>query len=196
MALRRVEEDAAAAWSALQNETGDIAKAYHAAVARHREQLVTAEEAGFERGVRQAKSELVSELSAAAHARGIAEGRALEAAPTEDHETIWLDCLHNDQGDQGRMWAKDNPFNKCEKPGCAGPVEFIRMDLHTAAIATLKRGLAAEHQALALTQAEKDRFLGALKEIINQDRIPECKYKDGPSAAIARRVLSPKDWGA
>ena len=54
---------------------------------------------------------------------------------SDDHETIWLDCPHNDQGDQGRMWAEDNPFDPCEIPGCHGPVEFIRMDLHASAIA-------------------------------------------------------------
>ena len=57
MVLRKSEKDAADAWSALHSESSDFAKAYHTAVDRHREQLTTAEEAGFERGVTQARSE-------------------------------------------------------------------------------------------------------------------------------------------
>ncbi len=49
---------------------------------------------------------------------------------THDHETIFLDCPHKEE----RMWAEDNPFEPCEVPGCTGPVEFIRMDLHKRAV--------------------------------------------------------------
>ena len=61
MELRKAEEDAATAWAALHSESSDFAKAYHSAVARHREQLTAAEEAGFERGVRQARAEMAAE---------------------------------------------------------------------------------------------------------------------------------------
>lgn len=53
-ALRRAEADAAEAWAAIQNETTDAAKAYHAQSSRHHEQLRAAEELGYERGLRDA----------------------------------------------------------------------------------------------------------------------------------------------
>ncbi|PWC57832.1 hypothetical protein TSH7_25140 [Azospirillum sp. TSH7] len=52
MALRKAEKECADAWFAIHNETTDAAKAYYAASARHQEQLRTAEEAGYERGLR------------------------------------------------------------------------------------------------------------------------------------------------
>lgn len=50
-ALRVAEDDAAAAWAAIHNESTDAAKAYHAQAGRHRTQLQAAEELGFERGL-------------------------------------------------------------------------------------------------------------------------------------------------
>lgn len=57
MALRKAEEDAANAWAAIHNETTDAARAYHAQSARHRDQLLTTEEAGYERGLRDGQKE-------------------------------------------------------------------------------------------------------------------------------------------
>jgi hypothetical protein len=52
MALRRAEEEAARLSILLVEECSDVAKAWHAASARHAGQLITAEEAGYERGLR------------------------------------------------------------------------------------------------------------------------------------------------
>lgn len=56
-AMRRAEDDAAEAWFRLQNESGEAAKAYYAQNSRHQEQLRVAEEAGYERGLRDAAHE-------------------------------------------------------------------------------------------------------------------------------------------
>jgi hypothetical protein len=52
MALRRAEKETADAWAAVHNESSDFAKAYYAQATRHRDQLQLAEEAGYERGLR------------------------------------------------------------------------------------------------------------------------------------------------
>ena len=64
MALRRAEKECADAWQAIHNETTDAAKAYHAASARHVEQLRTVEEAGYERGLRDGATQAKAELGA------------------------------------------------------------------------------------------------------------------------------------
>lgn len=56
MALRRAEQELAEAWSAIHNERTEAAKAYYAQASRHREQIIDAEEAGYERGLRDAKT--------------------------------------------------------------------------------------------------------------------------------------------
>jgi hypothetical protein len=56
-AMRRAEDDAAEALFRLQNESGEAAKAYYAQNSRHQEQLRVAEEAGYERGLRDAAHE-------------------------------------------------------------------------------------------------------------------------------------------
>lgn len=50
-ALRRAEKDAADAWAAIHDETTEAAKAYYAQMTRHRQQLIAAEQAGYDRGV-------------------------------------------------------------------------------------------------------------------------------------------------
>lgn len=65
-ALRNVEQDAAAAWSAVHNETTDIAKAYHAQAARHHVQLQTVEEMGYARGLADARAEALASQPQAA----------------------------------------------------------------------------------------------------------------------------------
>lgn len=55
-ALRRAEDDAAEAWSAIHSETTDAAKAYHSQMARHREQLTAIEQLGYDRGIADAKA--------------------------------------------------------------------------------------------------------------------------------------------
>lgn len=60
MALRKAEKECADAWFAIHNETTDAAKAYYAASARHQEQLRTAEEAGYERGIRDAQEAIAT----------------------------------------------------------------------------------------------------------------------------------------
>ena len=95
--------------------------------------IAAAEKRGRLAGLKEARSRAIhagDAIAASIRARS-------ETKLSGDHETIWLDCPHNDQGDQGRMWAEDNPFAPCEIPGCAGPVEFIRMDLHQTAIAAV-----------------------------------------------------------
>lgn len=56
-ALREAEDAAAAAWEAVQNETADAVKAMYAANDRHRRSLIAAEEAGYERGLEDARLE-------------------------------------------------------------------------------------------------------------------------------------------
>lgn len=56
-ALRRAEKDAADAWAAIQAESTEAAKAYRAQASRHHEQLIAAEEAGYERGLADGRSE-------------------------------------------------------------------------------------------------------------------------------------------
>lgn len=50
-ALRRAERDAANAMEAIHNECTDAAKAYHAQLARHNEQLREVEEHAYEKGL-------------------------------------------------------------------------------------------------------------------------------------------------
>ncbi|PWJ88446.1 hypothetical protein C8D77_111169 [Mesorhizobium loti] len=64
-ALRRAENDAADAWAAIHSESTDAAKAYHAQLARHQEQLRITEELGFERGMREAVPAAVIALAEA-----------------------------------------------------------------------------------------------------------------------------------
>jgi hypothetical protein len=52
MALRKAEQELAEAWNAIHNESTEAAKSYRAQAARHREQMILAEEAGYERGLR------------------------------------------------------------------------------------------------------------------------------------------------
>jgi K+-sensing histidine kinase KdpD len=54
-ALRDAEKAAADAWHAVHNETTDAAKAYYAQSTRHHQQLRLAEEAGYERGLADAR---------------------------------------------------------------------------------------------------------------------------------------------
>lgn len=80
-ALRRAEEDAAQAWSAIASETTDAAKAYYAQQSRHSQQLRLAEEAGYERGLHDASHEAMrAEAAAAALAALTAENARLRAA--------------------------------------------------------------------------------------------------------------------
>lgn len=57
MALRKAEQDAAEAWRAIGEESTEAAKAYYAQAMRHREQLVAAEELGYERGLADGRAE-------------------------------------------------------------------------------------------------------------------------------------------
>jgi hypothetical protein len=57
-ALRESERDAANAWAAIHEETTDAAKAYAAQTARHHRQLQAAEEAGYERGLVDARAQM------------------------------------------------------------------------------------------------------------------------------------------
>ena len=59
-ALRRAEKDAADAWMAVQTETTDAAKAYYKQATRHHEQLRIVEEAGYERGMEDARAALAT----------------------------------------------------------------------------------------------------------------------------------------
>lgn len=60
-ALRRAEKDAADAWQAIQSESTEAARAYHAQAARHQEQLRIAEELGYERGLTDGRAESVTD---------------------------------------------------------------------------------------------------------------------------------------
>lgn len=60
MALREAETALADAWTAIHNEGTEFAKAYHAQVSRHRKQIIDAEEAGYERGLRDARAQCAS----------------------------------------------------------------------------------------------------------------------------------------
>lgn len=51
MALRKAEKELADAWSAIHDESTEAAKAYYAQQSRHRQQLMAAEESGYERGL-------------------------------------------------------------------------------------------------------------------------------------------------
>ena len=51
MALRKVEKELSDAWRAIHEESTEAAKAYYAQQTRHRQQLMVAEEAGYERGL-------------------------------------------------------------------------------------------------------------------------------------------------
>lgn len=55
-ALRRAEKDAGDAWFMIHNEATDAAKAYHGQNARHREQMIALEQAGYDRGLRDAQA--------------------------------------------------------------------------------------------------------------------------------------------
>lgn len=59
-ALRDAEASAAEAWGLLHAESGDFARAYHAAVARHSSALTNAEELGYERGLADGRALTVS----------------------------------------------------------------------------------------------------------------------------------------
>ncbi len=54
-ALRRAEEDAANAWTALHQEGFDVIQRYRDMAYRHAEQLRAAEEEGYSRGLRDAR---------------------------------------------------------------------------------------------------------------------------------------------
>ncbi|MER9421290.1 hypothetical protein NKI88_02365 [Mesorhizobium sp. M0317] len=56
-ALRRAEDAAAEAWTMIHTEGTEAAKAYWAQHSRHQEQLRVVEEAGYERGLRDARAE-------------------------------------------------------------------------------------------------------------------------------------------
>ncbi|MBB4797965.1 hypothetical protein HNP32_001689 [Brevundimonas bullata] len=55
-ALRRAEKDAGDAWFAIHNESTEAAQAYYAQNSRHREQMVAVEQAGYDRGLADAKA--------------------------------------------------------------------------------------------------------------------------------------------
>ena len=56
-ALRAAEEEARKAWAAVHDETTDAHKAMYAMQTRHASALRAAEEAGYERGLRDARAE-------------------------------------------------------------------------------------------------------------------------------------------
>lgn len=56
-ALREAERELAEAWATIQSESTEAARAYHAQAARHARQLIAAEEAGYERGLVDARAE-------------------------------------------------------------------------------------------------------------------------------------------
>lgn len=57
MALRKAELAAAEAWQAIGDESTEAAQAYYAQAGRHREQIMAAEEAGYERGLADGRAE-------------------------------------------------------------------------------------------------------------------------------------------
>lgn len=56
-ALRNAEREVAEVWQAIHDESTDAAKAYYNQQNRHREQLMAAEEAGYERGLADGRDE-------------------------------------------------------------------------------------------------------------------------------------------
>lgn len=66
MALRRAEQQLSDAWDAIHQENTEAARAYHAQQTRHSSQLMTVEEAGYERGLADGRAEQLGiEFSAA-----------------------------------------------------------------------------------------------------------------------------------
>ncbi len=55
-ALRRAEKEAGDAWAAIHAENTEAARAYYNQQGRHREQLIAAEQVGYERGLRDAQA--------------------------------------------------------------------------------------------------------------------------------------------
>jgi len=96
-AMRRAEDDAAEAWFRLQNESGEAAKAYYAQNSRHQEQLRVAEEAGYERGLRDAAHEATraeaAEAEVATLRARVAKMEGVLARHREDREYVigWND---------------------------------------------------------------------------------------------------------
>jgi hypothetical protein len=97
-ALRRAENDAAAAWQAIHNETIDAAKGYQAQNSRHGEQLRTVEELGYERGLADGRAERHScpictaalnpdDICATDIEMGICHAACLEGSPTVNLDT-------------------------------------------------------------------------------------------------------------
>lgn len=64
MALRKAEDECRRAWAAVHEETTDAHRAMHAMQSRHADALQQAEEAGYERGLRDARRETPNVMSA------------------------------------------------------------------------------------------------------------------------------------
>jgi hypothetical protein len=68
-ALRKAEGECIKAWAAVHEETTDAHKAMYAMQGRHADALTQAEEAGYERGLRDARREIDAALAAAEAAK-------------------------------------------------------------------------------------------------------------------------------
>lgn len=79
-ALRRAENELAEAWWMIHEESTEAARAYYAQQTRHREQLMAAEEAGYERGLSDARHEFLTNAQAI-------EARRAETGTGSVHES-------------------------------------------------------------------------------------------------------------
>ena len=79
-ALRRAENELAEAWRMIHEESTEAARAYYAQQTRHREQLMAAEEAGYERGLSDARHEFLTNAQAI-------EARRAETGTGSVHES-------------------------------------------------------------------------------------------------------------
>jgi hypothetical protein len=79
-ALRRAENELAEAWWMIHQESTEAARAYCAQQIRHREQLMAAEEAGYERGLSDARQEFLTNAQAI-------EARRAETGTGSVHES-------------------------------------------------------------------------------------------------------------
>lgn len=95
-ALRRAESDAADAWGAVHAESAEGIKAYQANLSRHHAALISAEEAGYERGL-------------ADHARSIAILRRALAWHGDPQRLATTREEWQQEIDEAIRWVRDNP---------------------------------------------------------------------------------------
>jgi hypothetical protein len=90
---------------------------------------------------------------------------------TEDHKEIWLECKCGDFSYEGRQWCEDDVFECSDHgPDCAGPVKYVRADLHE----TLR--------------AENERLRNVLSQIALYTDKPECfEVADMALAALGEK---------